>query len=284
MLLSVVIPARNEEGCIGDTVAELLETLDRERIPCEIVVVDDNSEDATARVVEELGSRDKRVRLVRSRHGHGFGLTVRAGLEAAQGEFVAIMMADGSDDPRDLVRYYSVLASGLDCAFGSRFMPGASVEGYPLVKLVINRIVNAVIRVVFRHGYNDTTNAFKAYRREVVEEIQPLVSNHFNLTIEMPLKAVVRGYSYAIMPIRWRGRRIGKSKLDLREMGSRYLFSLLYVWLERLLTSGDYPRRRVGRRRGLRRQRSVRTRLRRYSRRTVDARVRGGGSEACVTG
>lgn len=276
MLLSVVIPARNEEGCIGDTLKEILDTLDRKGIPCEIVVVDDNSEDGTARVVEEVAAREQRVRLVRSRYEHGFGLTVRAGLEAAQGDCVAIMMADGSDDPGDLVRYYSALSSGLDCAFGSRFMPGARVDGYPFLKLVINRIVNSAIRVLFRHGYNDTTNAFKAYRREVIEEIQPLVSNHFNLTVEMPLKAVVRGYSYAILPIRWRGRRTGRSKLDLREMGSRYLFSVLYVWLERLLASGDYPRRRVGRSRKPRRQNAVKLRLRRYGRRSGDSRIREG--------
>ena len=93
-------------------------------------------------------------------------------------------------------------------------MRGAAVHDYPRLKLVINRLANFVIRVLFRHGYNDTTNAFKAYRREVIETVQPLLSNHFNLTVELPLKAIVRGHSYAIVPISWRNRKAGVEALD----------------------------------------------------------------------
>jgi len=116
------------------------------------------------------------------------------------------------------------------------------VHDYPKVKLILNRLVNLGIRALFRHGYNDTTNAFKAYRREVIQHIQPLVSNHFNLTVEMPLKAIVRGQSYAVVPISWRNRAYGVSKLKLQEMGSRYLFIVLYVFLEHHLSRGDYRR------------------------------------------
>jgi dolichol-phosphate mannosyltransferase len=151
-------------------------------------------------------------------------------------------MADLSDSPADIVRYHRVLERGYDCAFGSRFIRGSEVVDYPPFKLIINRVVNAGIRVLFRHGYNDTTNAFKAYRREVVEHIQPLLSNHFNLTVELPLKAVVRGHSYAILPISWTNRAHGQSKLRLTEMGSRYLFIVLYVFLEHHLSRGDYRR------------------------------------------
>ena len=136
----------------------------------------------------------------------GFGFAVRAGLDTFTGDAVAIVMADGSDSPDDLVRYYRVLEEGYDCAFGSRFVRGAKVRDYPRFKLVLNRAANAFIRMLFRHGYNDTTNAFKAYRREVIETIQPLLSNHFNLTVEMPLKAVVRGHSFAVVPISWTNR------------------------------------------------------------------------------
>ncbi|MGC1802362.1 MAG: hypothetical protein WA701_18410, partial [Solirubrobacterales bacterium] len=94
----------------------------------------------------------------------------------------------------------------------------------------------------FRHHYDDTTNAFKAYRREVIETVQPLLANHFNLTVEIPLKAIVRGHSYGIVPISWHGRSSGASKLDLREMGSRYAFIVLYVLLERYMSRGDYLR------------------------------------------
>ena len=151
-------------------------------------------------------------------------------------------MADGSDDPADLVRYQRLLERGYDCAFGSRFVAGAEVDDYPPVKLVINRLANWFVRALFRTGYNDTTNAFKAYRREVIETVQPLLSNHFNLTVELPLKAVVRGHSYAVIPISWRNRAHGASKLAMQEMGSRYLFIVLYVFLERHLSRGDYRR------------------------------------------
>jgi dolichol-phosphate mannosyltransferase len=213
-----------------------------ERIDHEVIVVDDHSSDRTAEVVAELGRELGTARCIPSPYGGGFGLTVRAGLEDFTGDAVAILMADGSDDPRDLVRYYRILMQGYDCAFGSRFMPGSEVRDYPKLKLAINRVVNLGIRLLFRHGYNDTTNAFKAYRREVIDNIQPLLSNHFNLTVEMPLKAIIRGHSYAIVPISWTNRSWGESKLALQEMGSRYLFSLLYAFLEDHLTRGDYRR------------------------------------------
>jgi dolichol-phosphate mannosyltransferase len=239
----VVIPARDEEGSIGQTVLGLVTELESAGVDHEIVVVDDHSSDGTAAEVDAISAtRPASVRRILSPYSGGFGLTVRAGLEAFQGDAVAIVMADGSDDPKDLVRYHHLLAEGYDCAFGSRFLPGSRVDDYPKVKLIINRVVNFGIRLLFRHGYNDTTNAFKAYRREVIESIQPLLSNHFNLTVELPLKAFIRGHSYAIVPISWRNRSTGESKLGLREMGSRYLFIVLYAFLEHHLSRGDYRR------------------------------------------
>jgi dolichol-phosphate mannosyltransferase len=240
--LSVVIPAHNEAESIGATVTALADTLTSARIPHEILVVDDASSDGTAAVVDEVSTRSPSVRCVRSHLPPGFGHAVRAGLDHYTGDAVAIFMADRSDSPVDLVRYHRVLMDGFDCAFGSRFVAGSDVQGYPLFKLTVNRIVNLAIRVLFRHGYNDTTNAFKAYRREVVENIQPLLSNHFNLTVEMPLKAVTRGHSFEVVPISWTNRQHGVSKLRLQEMGSRYMFIVLYVFLEHHLSRGDYRR------------------------------------------
>jgi dolichol-phosphate mannosyltransferase len=239
---SVVIPAHNEAASIGETVERTVTELEREAIDYEIIVVDDASGDGTSEVAAEIAERNARVRCVRSRNPPGFGYAVRAGLDVYTGEAVAIMMADLSDSPSDLVAYYRVLAEGYDCAFGTRFGNGGSTHDYPRFKLVINRIVNNGIRFLFQHGYNDTTNAFKAYRREVIDQVQPLLSNHFNLTVELPLKAIVRGYSYAIVPITWTNRRQGVSNLRLQEMGSRYLFIVLYVWLEHHLSRGDYRR------------------------------------------
>jgi dolichol-phosphate mannosyltransferase len=244
MKLSVVIPAQNEEGSVGATVEGVVAALEREKIDYEVVVVNDDSEDATETVVEAIAAANPRVRCHRSHYERGFGMAIRAGLDVFEGDAVAIVMADASDDPEDLVRYHRLLEEGWDCAFGSRFVPGARVHDYPRLKLTINRLANWFIRVLFRHRYNDTTNAFKAYRREVIETIQPLLSKHFNLTVEMPLKAIVRGHNYAVIPTNWTNRTTGEAKLAMKEMGSRYLFIVLYVWLESTLSRGDYQVRK----------------------------------------
>jgi dolichol-phosphate mannosyltransferase len=260
MKASVIIPARDEVDVIGTTVTKVGAALDRAGRDYEVIVVDDASADGTAAVVDALEVKNPRIRCIRSRYANGFGFAVRAGLDVFDGDVVAIVMADGSDDPADLLRYLDLLETGgFDCVFGSRFQPGGEVRGYPPLKLVVNRAVNIGIRVLFGHHYDDTTNAFKAYRRHVIENVQPLVSNHFNLTVELPLKAIVRGHSYAVIPIRWTNRAAGRSKFGLKEMGSRYLYIVLMVFLEHVLARGDYRRAdyhdpRPGLRGGLRRR------------------------------
>jgi dolichol-phosphate mannosyltransferase len=239
---SVVIPAHNEVNSIQPTVLGVADALQRAGIDYEVLVIDDSSTDGTKGAVDEIARTDPRIRCLQSHYRNGFGFAVRAGLEKFTGDAVAIVMGDGSDDPEDLVTYYRLLQEGYDCAFGSRFMRESHVHDYPVLKLRLNRIANAVIRLLFRHGYNDTTNAFKAYRREVIQNAQPLLSHHFNLTVELPLKAFVRGYSYAVVPISWTNRTSGVSKLGIREMGSRYLFIVLTLYLEHHLSRGDYRR------------------------------------------
>jgi dolichol-phosphate mannosyltransferase len=238
--LSIVIPAYNESGSIESTLTTLVARLEAEQVDHEVVVIDDGSTDGTLDLVRSLGLGTVVCRP--SHNPRGFGFAVRAGLDVYTGDAVAVMMADGSDRPEDLVRYYRLLEEGYECAFGSRFVPGAVVKDYPRAKLVMNRMANKFIQMLFRHGYNDTTNAFKAYRREVIDGIRPLLSNHFNLTVELPLKSMTRGYSFAIVPIAWTNRTTGTSKLRLKEMGSRYIFIVLYVFLEHHLSRGDYRR------------------------------------------
>jgi dolichol-phosphate mannosyltransferase len=237
--LSVIIPAYNEEKNLPKVVAELQQALGAERVPYEIILVNDNSKDGTAAVIRELMRADEAVRMVDRRPPGGFGRAIRAGLDAVRGDVVVVCMADCSDVPEDVVRYYRTIQEGYDCVFGSRFVRGSVVKNYPRVKLVVNRIVNRAIQLLFRCPYNDLTNAFKAYRTHVVREMAPLQACHFNLTIEMSLSALNRGYRITQIPIQWHGRTWGSSNLKLREMGRRYLATLVKMYAERVLINDD---------------------------------------------
>jgi dolichol-phosphate mannosyltransferase len=242
--LSVVIPAHNEAGSIASTAQELVAELNRQGIDHEILVVNDHSTDHTEAVLQELASSIPTLRYLNNSHPNGLGLAVHKGLECFLGDAVALYMADGSDDPRDLVRFFRTMQSdNADCVFGTRFSKESKVVGYPLLKLVLNRIANSFIRLLFGLRYNDMTNAFKLYRRHVIQGLQPILSHHYNLTVELPLKAIVRGYSYSVVPNSWTDRKQGVSKLKIKEMGSRYVFIILYCFIERWLSKGDYHRR-----------------------------------------
>jgi len=241
-MLSIVIPARDEEGCIASTIEHLHIELELHAVPHEIIVVDDGSADRTWSILEDEAKKILQLRPIKNPGPHGFGRAITCGLDAMTGEAVVIMMADESDDCRDVVRYWEKLQEGYDCVFGSRFMRGGGVIDYPPFKLLLNRMANAFIRVLFGHGLNDTTNAFKAYRKSVIDGARPILSPHFNITVELPLKAIVRGYSFTTIPITWRNRRHGTAKLKIKEMGSRYLFICLYLWLEKYFSRGDYKK------------------------------------------
>jgi len=242
MKLSLVIPAHNEEDCIYRTVATLCHTLTNAEISYEILVVNDHSTDQTEQILKSLVVDFAGVRYVNNQQPGGFGYALRTGLEQFSGDAVCIYMADASDDPHDVVKYYRKLEEGYECVFGSRFTRHSKIVDYPSHKLVINRLANWFVKMIFGLKYNDVTNAFKCYRREVIDGVSPIISCHFNLTVEIPLKAIVRGYSYTVVPINWYNRTAGVSKLKIKEMGSRYLFIVLYIFLEKLLSRGDYHR------------------------------------------
>jgi dolichol-phosphate mannosyltransferase len=241
-LLSVIIPAQNEEKSIGRTLEHLYAVLQSSNVPHEIIVVDDGSTDGTWSELEKQAQKIATLRPVPGESEHGFGRAVVKGIEVSRGDALVIMMADESDDCLDAVRYWSLLNEGWECVFGSRFSRGGSAIDYPGLKLAVNRLVNTMIRFLFRIRLNDTTNAFKAYRKTTLDGCRPFLSPHFNLTVELPLKAIVRGYSWTVIPTKWKTRERGASKLKLKEMGSRYLFIIAYVWLEKYFSRGDYKR------------------------------------------
>jgi dolichol-phosphate mannosyltransferase len=242
-LLSVVIPARDEEESLPSTIEDIYRAFTVAHIPHEIVVVDDGSRDGTWAVLQALKAKFPTLVPTQNTGAHGFGRAVVWGFDHSRGDAVVIMMADASDAPSDAVEYWRLLNEGYDCAFGSRFTAGAQVLDYPRVKLFVNRLANFLVRVGFAIPLNDTTNAFKAYRRTVIDGCRPFLAPHFNLTVEIPLKAIVRGYTFTVTPISWRNRKFGVAKLKIKEMGSRYFFICAYVWLEKYFSRGDYKRK-----------------------------------------
>ena len=244
MKLSVVIPAYNEQESLPHTLRTLYECLAKHGIEHEICVTNDNSKDNTLGILQTLAQEIPTLVYYTNTGPNGFGYAVRYGLERFSGDCVAVFMADLSDDPEDLVKYYHKMCdTGVDAVFGSRWSKGGKVVDYPRLKKVINRVANAIVMGVMGIHYNDTTNAFKLYRRETIEGIKPFLAPHFNLTIELPLKSMVRGYTYAVVPNSWTNRKYGVSKLKIKEMGGRYFFILMYCLIEKYFSQGDFRKK-----------------------------------------
>ena len=244
MKLSIIIPAYNEAESLPETIKQLYNTLSNENIDHEILIVNDNSKDNSIDVLDSLKKNVNTLSYVTNQGPNGFGYAIRKGLDNFSGDIVAIMMADLSDSPQDLVNYYrTLIEKNVDAVFGSRFIKGGQTIDYPWLKKRINRVANGIIRLTFRIKYNDTTNAFKIYKRETIEGLKPFLAPHFNFTIELPLKVIIRGYTYAVVPNSWTNRRYGTSKLKIREMGSRYFFILLYCLIEKYFAKGDFKKK-----------------------------------------
>jgi dolichol-phosphate mannosyltransferase len=226
MNLCIIIPAKNEEGSLPETI----ETLQRKLhgvIPFSILVVNDHSDDSTLALLVGLASIYPNLEYVSNEWNGGVGNAIRYGLTKWQGDIVALCMADGSDSPEDIVKsYYKITEEGFDCAFGSRFIKGGYVRNYPLVKLFLNRVFNIWTRIVSGNNYNDFTNIFKVYHRRSIEVISPLDSTGFSIGLEMSLKAFKKNLKIAIIPISWQQRKSGESKLKLSKNFKLYMATL----------------------------------------------------------
>ena len=244
MKLSIIIPAKDEEGDIENTLFRFHNILKKNNVEHELLIINDHSVDSTLEILNSLKKKVKELRIINNSGKPGFGLAIRQGLENYSGDIVAIVMADGSDSPKDLINFYFKSVKNYTCVFGTRFSSGGSIKDYPVVKYIMNRFFNNLVRLIFRIKYDDITNAFKVYTREAIEGSKPFLSNHFNLTLELPLKIIIRGYKYKIIPNSWKNRQTGVSKMRIKEMGSRYMFILFYCLIEKLLTKDDYKKSR----------------------------------------
>jgi len=234
MKLSIVIPIKNEELLIKKIVDQLHSEL--KNLSYEIIFINDFSTDNTAKVTEEIIKTKPQMHIYNNKR-KGLGGAVNEGINKANGEAVCIMMSDLSDSIDDLKKYYSIIEKdeSVDAVFGSRFIQGSKIIDYPKKKLILNRIFNLITKLLFISDYNDFTNAFKIYKKNALLKTFPLVSESFNIFLELPLKIISRKMKYKIIPISWINRKEGVSKFDIKELRAKYLFTLTYCWLEKLL-------------------------------------------------
>jgi dolichol-phosphate mannosyltransferase len=233
--LSIIIPCKNEEKTILKTFLKLKKKIKFKIKKFEIILIDDFSKDNTLGILKKISKQSKNIKVIKNKY-KGLGGAINLGIKFSKNKYIAIMMADLSDDPYDLIRYYNEISNNdLDAVFGSRFMRQSKVVEYPIKKLIYNRIFNIFVKLIFLSKYNDFTNAFKIYKKNTLIDLKPLVSENFNIFLELPLKTINRKKKIKIIPINWRNRKIGSSKFKVNELSSKYFFTLIYCFFEKIL-------------------------------------------------
>ena len=233
MKLSIIIPVRNEEHGVEKIINQLQNKL--KSLSYEVIFINDFSTDNTAKVTNEIIKNKSGISLY-DNEKRGLGGAINQGINKATGEAICIMMSDLSDSIADLEKYYNIIKDEkVDAVFGSRFIKGSKVTDYPKKKLILNRIFNLITKLLFVSNYNDFTNAFKIYKKDALLKTFPLVSESFNIFLELPLKIISRKMKYKIIPISWANRKEGSSKFDIKELRAKYLFTLIYCLLEKIL-------------------------------------------------
>ncbi len=232
-MLSIIVPVRNESDNLDDIYNHFSKNLNN--LKYEVLIVNDFSEDDTLIKAKTLCESFKNIKILNNEK-KGLGGAINLGINESSGNSIAIMMADQSDDINDLIKYNDLINSeNYDAILGSRFTKNSKVKNYPFQKLILNRVFNLFVSFVFWNKYNDYTNAFKIYKKETLLKIMPLISESFNIFLEIPLKIISRNYKYKVVPINWTGRKKGISKFKIKELRSKYIFTLIYCFIEKNL-------------------------------------------------
>ena len=202
-LLSVIIPALNEEHRLPKNLRHILEFLDVQTYPSEVLVVDSGSQDRTSAVVERLLSENPSLRLFREEE-RGKGRAVRRGMLEAEGQYRFICDADLSMPIENVNSFLPPQLEGFDIAIASREVPGAIRYNEPAYRHWIGRGFNLLVRLLAVPQFHDTQCGFKCFRAEVAEElfsIQRLQGWGFD--VEVLFLAMKRGHGVVEVPIPW---------------------------------------------------------------------------------
>ena len=239
MSLSIIIPVHNEFRQLRVTIKKLL-TL-KKKINFEIIFIDDFSLDGSYELIKKFQKKTNLIKVFKNPK-KGLGSAIETGIRKSRKTYICIFMCDLSDDINDIKKYYKTITKNrkLDAVLGTRFSKDSKVSNYPFLKLFLNRVANNIIKLIFFSDYNDFTNAFKIYKRKTLIKLLPIVSENFNVFLELPLKIVTRNYFYKVIPISWKGRKIGVSKFKIKEMSSMYIFTLFYCLFEKILLNKKY--------------------------------------------
>jgi dolichol-phosphate mannosyltransferase len=211
----LILPTYNEAGNIEAFVEAV-----RAKLPgsARILIVDDNSPDGTGEIADRLAERHEGVAVLHRPLKEGLGPAYIAGFRRALGEgagFVLEMDSDFSHDPAYLPRLLEA-GEGADLAIGSRYVPGGGVGDWSAPRRAISRGGSAYARLILGVGVRDLTGGFKCFRREVLEAIDlgSIRSRGYAFQIEMTYRAIQRGFKVVEVPIVFRDRRAGTSKMD----------------------------------------------------------------------
>jgi glycosyltransferase involved in cell wall biosynthesis len=220
--LTILTPARNEEGNLLELHARLTAVLERIGVPYEIVLIDDGSDDATWSTIKRLCAADVRLRALRHRRNFGKAQALANGFAVARGDVIVTMDADLQDDPDELPRFLAKLNEGNDLVSGWK-----QRRQDPLGKTLPSKLFNRAVRLASGVPLHDFNCGYKAYRREVTQAIR-LYGELHRFT---PVLAHAQGFRIGEVPVKHHARRWGRSKYGWGRLVKGFLDLMTVVFL-----------------------------------------------------
>jgi glycosyltransferase involved in cell wall biosynthesis len=216
--ISVIIPGHNEASAIGGVVRGVFQALGQAQYKFRVLVIDDGSDDQTARVAAAAGAR-----VISHPYNIGNGAAVKTGIRSASGDILVMLDGDGQHAPEDIPRLLEKLGP-YDMVVGARTRE-SDTEFH---RDVANRLYNWFATYVCGRKIDDLTSGFRAIKADIARGFVYLLPNTFSYPTTITLAVVRSGYSLAYVPVKT-ARRVGKSKIKLLQDGSRFILIILKI-------------------------------------------------------